>query len=123
MKTDPVKQVITDLFSGRDVHFIKVGEQWLGAFPEGLVIITKVEEDQFGYQVEARVVPLSAVDVFTTYRYGPQKNPGDDHEGEVLITVPNGEFRLVLKGMARHEYQEQDFAWVSELLRFKLKFE
>jgi hypothetical protein len=55
--------VITDLFSCRDGRFIKVGEQWLGAFPDGLVIIKKVEHDPFGYQVEARVFPLSAVDV------------------------------------------------------------
>jgi hypothetical protein len=41
-----------------------------------------------------------------------------------LITVPNGEeFRLGLEGMAHHGYQEQDFAWVSELLRFKLRIE
>ena len=65
--TDPVKQLITDLFSGRDGRFIKVGEQWLGALPGGLVIIKKVEHVQFGYQVEARLVPLSGADVFTTY--------------------------------------------------------
>ncbi|HEX9762159.1 MAG TPA: hypothetical protein VGA97_03570 [Acidimicrobiia bacterium] len=79
---DPVKQVITDFFSGRDGRFIRAGEQWLGAFPDGLVIIKNVEHDQFGYQVEARVFPLSAVVVFTTYRYGPEENPGDNHGGE-----------------------------------------
>jgi hypothetical protein len=124
MMTDPVNQVITDLFSGRDGRFIKVGEQWLGAFPDGLVIIKKVAQDQFGYQVEARVIPLAAVDVITTYRYGLDEDPGDNHGGEVLIKVlDGGEFRLGLKGMARHGYQEKDFAWVSELLRFKLRIE
>jgi hypothetical protein len=101
-----------------------VGEQWLGAFPDGIVIIKKVEHVQFGYQVEARVFPLSAVDVFTTYQYGYEENPGDSHGGEVSITVPNGEeFRLGLEGMAHHGYEEQEFAWVSELLRFKLRIE
>jgi hypothetical protein len=33
MMTDPVKQVITDFFSGRDGRFIKVGEQWLRPGP------------------------------------------------------------------------------------------
>jgi hypothetical protein len=88
------------------------------------VIIKKVEHVQFGFQVDARVFPLSAVDVFTTYAYGYEENPDEDDGGEVLITLLNGEeFRLGLKGLAHPGYQEQDFAWVSELLRFKLGIE